>query len=79
MTLDDSGSGTVVFQDAQAETSVVSCYTSNSPSGPWIAKAGDAVGYYTCGCMNSGSDLLVMIAGADAFWYFLATLVKEGS
>ena len=79
VTLDANGEGTLVFQDAQAEASVVSCYTSNSSTGPWIAVASETATTIACGLMNSGPDLLVMMIGADPYWYFLATLVKEGS
>lgn len=76
--LDANGEGTVVFPDAQVEGSVVSCYTSNSSTGPWLTIATDVYADISCGAMNSGSDLLIMMNGGIPNWYFLATLAKAG-
>jgi hypothetical protein len=77
--LDGNGEGTLVFPDAQIEGSVITCYTSNSSTGPWLVIATDTYEGIACGAVNNGSDMLVMMTGGVPYWYFLATLVKEGS
>jgi hypothetical protein len=80
MMLGANGEGTLVFPDAQVEGSVVSCYTSDSPTGPWYIVASELIAFgIICDMENSGSDMLVTMSGGFPYWYFLATLIKEGS
>jgi len=79
-TIASTGSVSVVFANAQVETSVINCYTSpsaSSTSNAWLAVAdGDDGGSY-CGAGNlSGGNLGIALLRGIPGWFFLATLVR---
>lgn len=78
VTLDSNGDGSVLFSDAQVETSVITCYTSNSSAGPWLVIATDVTSGMACGASNIGSDLGVALVGGIPGWFLLVTLAKGG-
>jgi len=77
VTIDATGGATLTATNAQVETSVVNCYTSDSNTGPWLVVA-DA---YTltdtafCGASNIGADLVIILLRGIPGWFFLATIV----
>ena len=77
VTIDGAGAATLTATNAQVETSVINCYTSDSNTGPWLVVA-DA---YTitdtafCGAANVGADLAVTLLRGNPGWFFLATIV----
>ncbi len=75
VTLDAGGGGVITFTGAQVNSSVITCYTSSSASGPWIVVAVDFVFGQSCGASNSGSDLVVIMINGVPGWFFLATAV----
>ena len=78
VTLDINGEGVILFSDAQVETSVITCYTSDSSVGPWLVIATDVTAGIACGSGNVGPDLLVGLVGGVPGWFFLVTLAKGG-
>lgn len=75
VTLDASGGGVITFTGAQVTSSVITCYTSSSSAGPWLVVALDFVFGQSCGALNSGSDLLVIMINGVPGFFFLATAV----
>ncbi len=77
VTIDGTGAAILTATNAQVETSVINCYTSDSNTGPWLVVA-DA---YTitdtafCGAANVGADLVITLLRGNPGWFFLATIV----
>ena len=77
VTIDAGGGASLTATNAQVETSVINCYTSDSNTGPWLVVA-DA---YTitdtafCGAANVGADLVITLLRGNPGWFFLATIV----
>ena len=78
VTLDVNGEGAILFSDAQVETSVITCYTSDSVAGPWLVIATDVTSGLACGAVNVGPDLVVALVGGVPGWFLLVTLAKGG-
>lgn len=79
VTLNANGAGSVLFPDAEVEGSVITCYLSDSSTGPWLVIATSEVALGpTCGSSNVGPDLVVSMIGAFQGWFFLVTLAKGG-
>ncbi len=76
--LDASGDGVLRFVGFQVESTVVTCWMSDTPAGPWLGIATDVGSGISCGVSNSGSDLLVILIGGVPGWWFLATAAAAG-
>lgn len=73
-TVGSDGSAEVSFPGLQVESSLVNCWLSDEPDGPW-SKIGTDIDGPQCGARNSGNDMLVRIAGAPPGWHFMVTAV----
>ena len=67
------GSAGLNFTGLQVESTVVTCWMSDSTGGPWLAIASDVSANIACGTLDSGPDLLVLLIGGVPGWWFLAT------
>jgi len=76
--LDTNGDGALRFTGLQVESTVVTCWISDSTAGPWLGIATDLGSGLSCGVSNSGSDLLVVLIGGAPGWWFLATAAAAG-
>ena len=75
VTLDASGDGTITFTGTQVASSVITCYTSDSASGPWLIVAdGFSSTSSFCGAGDSGADLVVVMINGIPGWFFMATV-----
>ena len=78
-TIDSTGEAMLTATNAQIETTVLNCYTSDSMSGPWLVVAdGLSATNQFCGASNVGADLSVTLIGGIPGWFFLATIVTVG-
>ena len=77
-TILSDGSATLTFANAQARTSVVTCYVSNNPSGPWIIFATSYEDAPACVAFDVGSSLTVGVINSIPGWFFLATVAEGG-
>ncbi len=66
------------FTGLQVESTVVTCWISDSTAGPWLGISTDTSAGISCGVVNSGSDLLVLLVGGIPGWWFLATAAAAG-
>ena len=73
--IDALGDATLLAANAQVETSVLNCYTSNSSSGPWIAISFDTGSGISCTAFDVGADMTITLLGGIPGWFFLVTLV----
>lgn len=72
------GTATVVFGGLSVEGTVVTCYLSDTQSGPWVVVGTDLEGV-TCGVENEAGGLRVSVIFAPTGWYFMATAATEAS
>ena len=72
------GTAVLRFTGLQVASSVVTCWISDSTAGPWLGISTDTSAGISCGVVNSGSDLLVLLVGGIPGWWFLATAAAAG-
>lgn len=74
--IDGTGVATLIAENAQAETAVINCYTSDSVIGPWLVVADASGGTSSfCGVSNIGTDFVVILVDGIPGWFFMATMV----
>ena len=73
-TINGAGSAVVSFDNTQVETSVITCYMSDSTAGPWLVIATDVGSSISCASQNSGTSLRVALIKGVPGWWFLATV-----
>ena len=67
------GTAELTFAGFQVESTVVTCWMSDNPSGPWLGVATDTYSEIACGTNNDGTDLFVGLIGGLPGWWFMAT------
>ena len=73
-TLDSNGEGGAIFPDANIERAIVNCWISQNGSA-WLKLATDTNAAVSCGAVQDGSSLVVVIVGAPPRWQFIIVVV----
>ena len=75
-TLDSNGEGGAIFPGANIERAIVNCWISQDGSA-WLQLATDTNGNAaaSCGAVQDGSSLVVVIVGAPPRWQFIIVVV----
>lgn len=76
-TVGSDGFAEVTFEGLQVESSLVNCWLSDEPNGPWL-KVGTDFDGPRCAARNSDDDMVVAVRNAPADWHFMATAVTGG-